>query len=119
MTAVVPEPLRLAPIARPPADPTGRRIYLGVLLSVVLATLVGVLASRSPHDRGLRALPPEQRAALLARTVDDLRQFCGSGHAPALDDHCRELAAFASRFPECRGECEALARPFLAPTPTR
>jgi hypothetical protein len=119
MSAAIPEPLRIGPPARRPADPTGRRIYLGVLLSVVLATLVGVLASRSPRDRGLRALPPEQRAALLSRTVDELRQFCGPGHAPALDEHCRDLAAFTARFEECRGECEALARPFRAPTPTR
>jgi hypothetical protein len=118
MSEVVPEPLRLASTGRPPSDRTGRRVYLGVLLSVVLATLVGVLASR-PRDRGVRALPPEERAALLSRTVDELRQFCGSGHAPALDDHCRELASFAAAFEECRGECEALARPFLARTPTR
>jgi hypothetical protein len=118
MSEAVPEPLRLVSTGRPPAAPTRRRAYLGVLLSVVLATLVGVLATR-PRDRGLRALPPEQRAALLSRTVDQLREFCGSGHAPALDDHCRELASFAAGFEECRGECEALARPFRARTPTR
>jgi hypothetical protein len=119
MSATVPEPLRLVSPARPPAGATGRRVYLGVVLSVVMATLVGVLASRSPRDRGVRALPPEQRVALLSRTVDELRQFCGHGHDSALDDHCHELASFAARFEECRGECESLARPLLAPTPRR
>jgi hypothetical protein len=62
---------------------------------------------------------PDERTALLSRTVEDLRRFCGAGRPPDLEDHCRELASFASRFDECRGECEALVRPLITPTPTR
>jgi hypothetical protein len=113
------EPLRLEPSPPRPSRATGRRVYLGVVLAVALAATLGALASRPGGARGVRSLPPEQRAALLARTVDELRQSCADGHAPALDDHCRELASFAVRFDECRGECAAIVRPFIVPGPTR
>ena len=119
MSAATQEPLRLVPSPRRRAFATGWRVYLVLVLAVVLAAAVAIFASLGSDRRGVRGLSPEQRAALLSRTVDELREFCGAGHPAALDDHCRELARFAAGFEECRGECEALVRPFITPTPTR
>ena len=118
MSAATHEPLRIVPSPRRRAFATGRRVYLILVLAVVAASAVAIFTSLSDR-RGVRGLAPEQRAALLSRTVGELREFCGAGHPAALDDHCRELAGFAAGFEECRGECEALVRPFLTPTPTR
>jgi hypothetical protein len=117
MPAASPEPLRLVPFPRPPAN-SGRRLYLAAVAAIGVATFAG-LAWLTSGRSTLREIAPEQRAALLSSTLDELRRFCGKGHAPALDDHCRELAAFAVRFDECRGDCEALVRPLVTPNPTR
>jgi hypothetical protein len=85
----------------------------------LLAVLVASFAGRSSERRALRELPADERTALLARIVEDLRQSCGPGRPDALRDHCREQAAFALQFDECRGECDALARRELAAMPTR
>jgi hypothetical protein len=86
---------------------------------LVVAVLVGALYEASVKRRALRALPAEQRAAILGRTVEELRQICGPGSPEALRDHCRELASFAAQFDDCRGDCEALVRRELASAPTR
>ncbi len=122
MRAATGSPLRLLPEGRP-ARSSGRR-RAGWLLPTAVAVallllLLAIGSNLSPERRALRALPPEERAALVSRSVDDLRRFCGEGRADALRDHCRELASFAARFAECRGECEALVRRQLTPTPTR
>jgi hypothetical protein len=84
-------------------------------LALLLAVFSGPWSERS----ALRALPDEQRTALLSRTVDELRQLCQEGRAEAFQDHCRELAAFAAQFDACTGECEVLVRGQLTPRPTR
>lgn len=86
-----------------------------VLVAVLAATIAGLSSER----RALRSLPSEERVALLSRTVDELRQFCSEGQPAALQGHCRELASFAARFDECRGECEGLVHRQLAPRPVR
>ena len=100
---------------------TRRRDWLPPALTILLlaAVLVAVLHGLSSERKALRAMPTEQRLALLSRTVDELRQFCGPGRSDALKDHCRELASFASQFDECKGECETLVRRELTPVPTR
>lgn len=91
-----------------------------VSLAVAVVALLVVLAyGRWSGRRAILALAPEERQVVLSRTVDDLRRWCGGGRPDGLRDHCRELAAFAARFEECRGDCEALARHLLAPNPTR
>ncbi len=65
-----------------------------------------------------RSIPAEQRTAIYARTLDELKQFCGAP-PQGLKDHCRELASFVSGLDECRDECEAVVRAQLAPNPTR
>jgi hypothetical protein len=119
MSAGTHQPLRIVPSPGRRAFATGRRVYLVLVLAVVLASAAAIFTSLSSDRRGVRALAPEQRAALLSRTVDELREFCGAGHPAALHDHCHELAGFAAGFEECRGECETLVRPLLTPTPTR
>jgi hypothetical protein len=86
---------------------------------LVLAVVLGALFEVTARRRALRALPAQQRAAVLARTVDELRDTCGPGAPDALRDHCRELASFAAQFDDCRGECDALVRRQLAAAPTR
>jgi hypothetical protein len=88
-------------------------------VTIVLAAAVAFGFSIATGRNTVRGLPLEQRAALLSRTLDDLRQSCGNARATALEDHCRELASFAAQFDECRGECEALVRPLITPKPTR
>lgn len=90
---------------------------LAILVSLALA-LVGWTVASSPRA-ALRKLPAERRAALLARTVGELRETCGEGRPGALRDHCRELASFAASFDECTGACVELVRRALAPEPTR
>jgi hypothetical protein len=87
----------------------------------IAAVIIAIAFSSAPSSerRRLRALPDEQRSALLSRTADDLRRFCGDGHPDAIAGHCRELASFAAQFDECQGECEALVHRQLAPAPTR
>ena len=89
-----------------------------VVLAIV-AVATAVLPGSSSERRAIRSLPDGQRLAILSRTVDELRQFCDEERPGALEGHCRELASFAAQFDECRGECGALVRRQLAPTPTR
>jgi hypothetical protein len=93
-------------------------VFAFVALALVALVLVS-LSSFSSERRAIRSLPGAERAALVSRTVDELRELCGDGRPDGLKDHCRELAAFASKFDECRGDCAALARAQLAPVPTR
>jgi hypothetical protein len=92
-----------------------------LLASFVVLVLVAFLAATieglSSEWRALRPLPHEQRLALLTRTTDELRQFCGADRRAALKGHCRELATFAGEFNECRGECAALVHSQLSPPP--
>jgi hypothetical protein len=94
--------------------------FLGAAVALAIASaLYAVLSGPSAEQRAIRAMPRAERAALLAQTVAELREICGPGRPDALADHCRELASFASRFDDCRGECEALVRRELTVNPTR
>jgi hypothetical protein len=120
MTAATHGPLRILPGARHPrAARAGDWLLPRALAALVVAALVGVLFQASSERRALQALPAERRAALLARTVEELSLTCGAGRPDALRNHCRELASFAGQFDECRGDCEVVVRRELAPAPTR
>jgi hypothetical protein len=43
------------------------------------------------------------------RTLANVRATC-SPPAPAVESHCRDLAALLLDFPECDADCVALAR---------
>ena len=112
-------PLRI--VSGEASPPARRRLEWLVPALAVLAIGAALAWSNSgiPDRRAIRSLPEPQRLALLSRTVDELKRSCGEGRPDALKDHCRELASFASKFDECRGDCEALAHLQLAPVPTR
>jgi hypothetical protein len=118
MSAASQEQLRLVrPPERPARQPRRWGFLAAAAVAITAAAAITAVARLEP--RGLGAVPEKERAALYARTLDEVRQFCGAGHARALDDHCRELASFAARFDECGPDCEKLVRPLLTPTPTR
>jgi hypothetical protein len=95
------------------------RLMPGVVaLSVAMALAIGA-ASGSWKRRGVATLPDDQRLALYARTIEELREFCGEQRPDALRDHCRELASFVEEFTECRIDCRALTGQQLVREPTR
>ena len=102
-------------------DGRAQRTTRWLLSSVLVLVAILTALSWNPMSarRALRALPDEQRAALLTRTVDELRLSCGEGRPAVLAGHCRELASFAAQFDACSGDCEALVRRQLTPVPTR
>ncbi len=89
-----------------------------VALSVAIALVIGA-ASGSWKRRDVATLPDDQRLALYARTIEELREFCGERRPDALRDHCRELASLAEGFTECRNDCRALTGQQLVTEPTR
>jgi hypothetical protein len=95
------------------------RLLGALLLLGAVAVLVTIVWNLGSERRALRALPDEQRQALLSRTVEEMREICGPGRPEGLQAHCRELASFAAHFEECRGECLELVRQQLAPQPPR
>jgi hypothetical protein len=90
-----------------------------VAMAAIAAVMIAIVVDLAKERRALREMPAEQRSALLSRTVDGLRHFCGERRLAGLKDHCRDLASFAAEFEECRGECETLVRRELTPLPTR
>jgi hypothetical protein len=99
-------------------DPIARLMPGFVTLSVAMALAIGA-ASSSWRRRGIATLPDDQRLALYARTIEELRELCGERRPDALRDHCRELASFAEEFTECRIDCRALTGQQLVREPTR
>jgi hypothetical protein len=89
-----------------------------VALSVAMTLAIGV-ASGSWKRRGVATLPDDQRLALYACTIEELREFCGERRPDALRDHYRELASFVEEFTECRIDCRALAGQQLVRAATR
>jgi hypothetical protein len=120
MSAAMHPTFRLLPgEGRRRARTTTDWLVSGFVVLAIVAVLVAVVSGLSEERRAIRALPDERRLAVLSRTVDELKQFCGGSRPEALRAHCHELASFASQFDECRGECEALVRRELAAAPTR
>ncbi len=120
MSAALPDPIPL--LRTPPRRPAGapaRRVELALVVAAAVAVLAAIAYVTLGAERGLRGVPAEQRAAILARTLDELRQSCGAEPPDALKEHCRELASFAAQFDECGGECASLVRRQLAAAPTR
>lgn len=109
--------LRLAGSPAPAAR--SDRLLSAFLVLVLAAALLTFAWGALSERRAVRALPREERAAVLSHTVQELREFCGAGRPDALEGHCRELASFAGQFDECTGECEAIVRRELTPIPRR
>jgi hypothetical protein len=94
------------------------RLRVWTVLCVMAAIALGYW-KLATGGRAARSIPDEQRAAIFARTLDELKQTCGGRPHGLLEEHCRGLASFLSQFDECRGDCEAIVRAELAPKPTR
>ena len=121
MSAALPTPVPL-PARRDgaPGRPRDWRSAVPLLSLLAVALLVTAVEwSLSSERAALRRLPAEERAALVLRTVSELRASCGAGRPDVLKSHCHELASFAAGFEECRGECAELVHRELTPVPTR
>jgi hypothetical protein len=107
--------------ADPPSAPerTGWLVPSIVALGIAIPIVLLSVSPWSAERRAIRSLPDSQRLAILDRTIGEIRLSCAGDRPDALRNHCRELATFASRFDECRGECATLVRLQLAPVPTR
>ncbi len=89
------------------------------MLAVVLVALVAsVWGSWGGERRALARLDPPTRAALLARTLDDLRSVCLRPDATHPASWCRRQAEFALEFDTCDDACRAAVREVLR-VPTR
>ena len=82
-----------------------------------VAALGGAWAHATGEERGIRRLPPPERAALYQRTLDTLRSVCAGGRRNDLRALCRGQAELALLFPECDGACRATARERLRTNP--
>lgn len=88
-------------------------------LALFCVALVAVRAlGDAKDDRMIRAMAPDERAALYARTVENLRSSCAPGVEPVRWAWCEEQAKLAAKFPECDAACMALVRVYV-PHPTR
>lgn len=58
------------------------------------------------------AMPRAVQQAAYRRAHDELSTTCAT--QPQLDEHCRAEAELILHFPQCKADCDALARPFLA-----
>lgn len=84
------------------------RLPVAVASGVALVALVLWFLTAPSAPATLRQLPPQQRAALVERTLENLRDVCGRPDRPR--DFCREQADLVLRLPECGPSCQALAR---------
>jgi hypothetical protein len=86
-------------------DPwTGAAVALGVALTAAVAWLSTAGAERAT----VRDLPPAERAAVVQRAQENLRQVCGGADRPR--DFCLGQAELLLEQPECDAACRALAR---------
>ncbi len=107
--------------AREDAGDDRRRSFVreAVVLAVVLVALVAsVWNSWGGERRAIARLDPPTRAAVLARTLEDLRSVCLRPDAAHPASWCRQQAEFALSFDECDAACRAAAREVLR-VPTR
>lgn len=94
-------PVPTTPPQQPRADGGAALVALAGVLLVVLA----IRAARyEPHP--LAELPPEERAQLLQRTLDNL-ELCAHHREPELHNFCESQAVIARALPECGPDCRA------------
>ncbi|HXZ86403.1 MAG TPA: hypothetical protein VEI82_13050 [Myxococcota bacterium] len=97
----------------------GKRIAFGLVAVLCVLGLFWLwIWLRGGEARGLRALPPDVRAALYQRTLANLREVCGKAPPSGLESFCERQAHLAVEFDECDAACFALAR-VEPPRPTR
>ncbi len=96
--------------------PRWRRAVIGAALA---GSALGSWFLTTPAGpRSLRDLPSRERAALVDRTLANLRDVCRGGDRPR--EFCREQANLLLGLPECGEACRADARSeLLADTAVR
>jgi hypothetical protein len=86
-------------------------VGLGIAAALVLWT-----CNRGEEQRTVSRLPVDERAAIYAREIAAFETLCGEQpRRDALEERCRERAAFLVKFPECDARCRALARSHSQP----
>lgn len=90
---------------------------LGLLVATALV-VGGWIHAADADGRALRALPPDARSHLYARTLQNLDSFCRQGSTMVATDFCQAQARVVLSLPECDGACTLLARAVLR-VPTR
>jgi hypothetical protein len=78
------------------------------IVLVIAGAILLLVHSEGAERRAIRDMPAQQRQALLARTVQNLRSIC-SPSEDAMRDFCREQAQLAMEFQECDRPCQELA----------
>ncbi len=86
------------------------RTPVTVAFGVAALALVGWLVTTRPAAT-VRNLPAEQRAALVERTLANLKDVCHGAERPR--DFCRDEASLVLQVPECDEVCRAQARDVL------
>lgn len=106
-------------VSRRPSGPgvRTRAGAVGVLLAIGLVA-TALIHAAGRDARAIRELPADARAALYARTLQNLESICGADSASMLPDLCNDQARLALAFPECDAGCTRVARAVLR-TPTR
>jgi hypothetical protein len=94
--------------ANQPLSGRDSRIPVAIAFGVALGAVVALLASQDAPGSRVRALPAAQRAAVLERTVGNLRDVCKANDRPR--EFCRGQAELALSLPECTEACQSLAR---------
>jgi hypothetical protein len=59
----------------------------------------------------VRSLPQDVQEATYRRSYEELGTTCMT--EPALADHCSNEAQFILRFPQCKDDCQQLARRYF------
>ena len=80
---------------------------------LIWATVAGAgcwIWAQGAERRAVAAIPAAERRLLYTRTLESLRGCHDRLDQPAFHELCAQQAALALSFPECDGECRALAR---------
>jgi hypothetical protein len=85
--------------------------------TVLLVTGVLLWSAATADTTALRSLPDEQRLAIYARTIENLRDTCDPAPPRSMRDFCHGQAALAAKFKECDADqrCQELVRRHLFP----
>ncbi len=93
---------------------TSGRIRRRILLALgLIALALYWVWSATGQRRAIRALAPEQRAALYQSTRRALETACASPD-PSLDEYCQTQARLLLDLPECDAACREFATQQLA-----
>jgi hypothetical protein len=109
------------PVLQPRGSEPPRAHTVASALGVVLAGALlvgGIVHADGSEARALSGMSADARAALYARTLENLDSICRDPRSTPLPEFCHGQARLALAFPECDGACVDLARASLR-QPTR